>query len=87
MTGYNPKLSSSGVYTVNKHNPNKKECICIETGKVYESCIEAEREYNIPFDAVARVCRGERVTVRNLHFDFLDTTEEIQDKKEINGNK
>lgn len=90
MTDYNPKLSSSGVYTVNKHNPNKKECICIETGKVYESCIEAEREYNTSFDAVARVCRGERVTVRNLHFDFLDTTKEIQDKKksmEINKAK
>lgn len=83
MSDYDVKLSGSGFYTVDKNNPNKRKCICIETGKVYDSCVEAEREYNVPSDAVARVCRGERITVRNLHFDFLDTTQEIQDKKKI----
>lgn len=90
MTDYNPKLAKSGVYTVDKHNPNKRECICIETGKIYDSCKEAELEHDTGRDAVARVCRGERITVKNLHFDFLNTTEEIQDKKksmEINKAK
>ena len=28
-----------------------------------------------------RICRGERLSVHNLRFDFVNTTKEIQDKK------
>lgn len=90
LSKYNVDDSKNGVYNPHKVEQSSKKCICLDTGKIYESCKEAELEYGTKNDAVARVCRGERVTVKNLHFDFLNTTEEIQDKKksmEINKAK
>lgn len=81
LTDYDAKLSLGGFYTPNKENTNSKKAICLETGKIYNSCLDAEKELGSPPDSVARVCRGERLTVRGFHFDFIETTDEIQEKK------
>ena len=90
LTDYNAMDSRNGLYDVNRGVELGKECICLETGNIYSSCKEAEREYDFKKDSVGRVCRGERLTTNNLHFDFVETTEEIQNKKksmQINKDK
>jgi very-short-patch-repair endonuclease len=81
LTDYDAKLSTCGQYTANKNMTNLRKCICLETGKIYNSCKEAEDEFGFKKDAIARVCRGERLTVCGKQFDFINTTEEIQNKK------
>lgn len=80
FTNYNPKDSLSGKYTVNK-NSITKGIICLDTGKIYESAFSAEKEFGFNKDSIGRVCRGERLTINGLRFDFIETTEEIQSKK------
>lgn len=81
LTDYDSKKSKRGEYTPDRGIHIRKQCICLETKKVYESCLVAENEHKFNKDSVARVCRGERLTVGGLHFDFVDTTEEIQENK------
>lgn len=83
VANYNAKDSRNGMYDVNRGLDFGKECVCLNDGKVYPSCKEAEREYNLTKDSVGRICRGERLSVHNLRFDFVNTTKEIQDKKKL----
>ena len=50
---------------------NKKKVICLETGKVYSSCCEAEMLLGIPNSLINRCCNGKRKTTRGLHFAFI----------------
>lgn len=81
MSNYDANLSKCGYYNPNKEAYNSKSVICLETNNTYKSCLEAEKEFKLNPDAIARVCRGERLTTNGLHFDFINTTDEIQNKK------
>ena len=82
MTDYDENISSSGGYTPREfHRDNKHKVKCLETNQIFQSAKEAEEYYHLDKDAIARVCRGERLTVRGLHFDWIGTTIEIQEKK------
>ena len=81
MSNYSVKESKNGIYDVTRGIYTSKECICLDTGKIYKSCKEAEDEYHLKKDAVARVCRGDRLTCSGKRFDFINTTDEIQNKK------
>ena len=83
LANYNATDSKNGVYDVDRGLDFGKECICLNDSKIYPSCKEAEREYDLPKDSVGRICRGERLSVHNLSFDFIETTEEIQNKKKL----
>lgn len=81
FTDYDTRLSLGGAYSPKRDSAVAKKTICLETRKIYNSCLDAEKEYGLRPDAIARVCRGERLTAKGLHFDFIETTKEIQDKK------
>lgn len=49
---------------------NKREIRCIDTGVVYESMREAERQLGIPTSMISRCCTGQRKHARNLHFEY-----------------
>lgn len=81
LANYNATDSKNGAYDVSRGLDFGKECICLNDGKTYPSCKEAEKEYNLTKDSVGRICRGDRLSCHNFRFDFINTTKEIQDKK------
>lgn len=81
LTDYDSKKSKRGEYTPDKSISIRKQCMCLENNKIYESCSVAEKEFGFHKDSIARVCRGERLTVDGLHFDFVDTNDKIQENK------
>lgn len=91
MTDYDEKISICGGYTPKEFRIDRSRKVkCLETNQEFKSAKEAEEYYHLDKDAVARVCRGERLTVNGLHFDWIDTSEEIQKKKrkmQENSNK
>lgn len=52
------------------NNANSKKIICIETGEIFPSISEAGRILNISFSNIASVCRKQRKTAKNLHFEY-----------------
>lgn len=81
LTDYDARLSIRGLYTPNKVALNKKKVVCLETNIIYDSCAEAEKELGFLKDSIGRVCRGERLTAKGFHFDFVETNDEIQFNK------
>lgn len=53
------------------HNPNAKAVICIETGKVYPSAIDAQKDTGIPRNNITAACRKDRQkTAGGFHWEF-----------------
>ena len=48
-----------------------KPCICIETGKIYPSVIEAAKETNLRKESIAKCCRGEIKSYVNTHWEYI----------------
>lgn len=53
-----------------------KPVICIETGKVYKTIKEANRELHIPEAVVSAIVRGEFPAYRGLHFEYYKESPE-----------
>lgn len=51
---------------------NKKRVICLETGMVYESALEAERKTGIHNALIIRCCRGQKKSAGKLHWKYAD---------------
>lgn len=77
LSNYDARKSASGEYTVFKESYSKP-VICLDTGIIYDSIDEAGHKNGLRAESIGRVCRGEKITVNGLRFDFVDTTEEIQ---------
>ena len=45
---------------------------CIETGEVYNSCLEASRVIGINKDSIIRVASGTQENTKGLHFEFVE---------------
>lgn len=56
---------------------NKKPVLCIETGKVYPSFGEAERQTGINRFSISKVCSGKRTTAGKMHWRIYDGTEDV----------
>lgn len=54
------------------HSPNKKQVICMETGKVYDSASDAGRETGINRKGISMVCTGDRQTAGGYHWMFYN---------------
>lgn len=68
--------SVSGV----KH-PNRKEVICLETGEIFMSIIDAANSIGVNYSAITRCCNGLTGTVKNLHWLFYnDYTNKTQNE-------
>jgi len=50
-----------------------KKVICIENGKVYDSCSSAGRELSIKSSHIKEVCNGKRKTCGGYHWEYVDS--------------
>ena len=50
---------------------NSKKVICIETGKTYNSTVEAAKDNNINQSFISDVCRGKHKAAKGLHFEYV----------------
>ncbi len=48
-----------------------KKVLCIETGKVYESAIEAERQTGAWHQKISACCRGKQKTSKGYHWQYF----------------
>jgi len=48
----------------------RKKVVCIDTGVIYESVLDAAEKTGVFFSSISRVCRGERQRAGNLVFHF-----------------
>lgn len=51
---------------------NSKKVLCLETGEIFSSCIEASNILNIDYSFLAKCCAGKRDTCKGLHFKYVD---------------
>ena len=56
---------------------------CIETGEVYNSCIEAGRKLGLPKSAVSKIIRGTQKSAKGLHFEVVEGEEEKEEEQMI----
>lgn len=68
MKNLETKLKVSG-----KNNRNAKKVKCIETGKIYECCADAELELNLSRSSVSNAAnpKGHRKTTNGLHWEYV----------------
>ena len=53
-----------------------KKVKCQETGVVYNSIHDCAEAFDAPNDnTISRVCRGERKTYKNYHFEYVKPEE------------
>ena len=48
---------------------------CIETGIIYPSALQAERELNFPRGSISHCCSGKSKTSKGFHFEFVNKEE------------
>ena len=65
------KLSEEHKAKIKLSAPRSK-VVCIETSKVYKSINEAQEETKIKYQAISRVCRGERKTAGGYHWRYCN---------------
>ena len=53
----------------------KRTVRCIETGCVYSSIAEAEKNTSIGSSKISMVCNGKRKTAGGYHWEFVDELE------------
>lgn len=49
----------------------QKKVICVTTGEVYESILEAGIKIGIHFTSISKICLGKQKTAKGLKFEFL----------------
>ena len=54
---------------------------CIETGEVFDCCIEAGRKLGLPKSAVSKIIRGTQKSAKGLHFEVVE--EDAQEEEEL----
>lgn len=65
--GYNALVEYSKI----NGDPRRKPCMCIETGKIFDSIKVAAFSLNIDEGSISRVCRGLRLHAGKLTFRYL----------------
>lgn len=56
----------------NTNHPNKsKQVLCVETGKIYPSTSEVQRQLGFSKDNIASVCRCERKQAYGYHWKYV----------------
>ena len=57
----------------NTNNPKRsKKVICIETGKIYPSTMEVQRQFGFNNSSISQCCRGRYKTVGKLHWKYVE---------------
>ena len=60
-----------------------KKVLCIETGEIYSSTREAQRQTGIPHNSISRACSGTRCTAGKLHWEYLNDAKNILDMENM----
>lgn len=55
-----------------KSGSNRKKVLCIETGIIYSSIMDAARQTGIDQSDISKVCRGVRKTAGGFHWKYID---------------
>ena len=50
---------------------NKRAIKCLETGKVYSSILEAEKDLGINNSWINAICHGKKKSAHGMHFEFI----------------
>lgn len=64
------KISEHMIIAMTK--ATSKKVLCVETGKVYESLSEAERQLGISFKNISNVLRGKSKTAGGYHWEYAE---------------
>jgi hypothetical protein len=56
------------------HKDLSKKVLCVETGEVFPSAMEAQRKMGVSQSNISAVCLGKRKTIGGYHWRFLSTT-------------
>lgn len=82
------KYAGEGNPMYNKHHTEEtkvkirakvcKKVLCIQTGEVFNSCVEAGKILNICFTSISKVCIGKAYTAGGLKFKYIQ--EDLQDE-------
>lgn len=54
-----------------------KKVICIETQEIFDTTIDCSLKYGIQRSDIRQVCKGERISAKELTFRFLDSNNNI----------
>ena len=66
------KMSEHHYDSSGGNNPNAKKIVCVETGVIYPSAIDAQKETGVPRNNITAACRKDRQqTAGGLHWDFV----------------
>lgn len=67
------QLSNEEIQKIKNHKTiTKRKIICIETGIIYKSFHEAERQTGLPNTNICRCCQGKVKTCGKLHWMYYD---------------
>lgn len=72
---YNSTYGTRGKRISDAHinHPNQSKPVqCIETGVIYQSAHEAERQTGINFSKICAVCRGDRNKTGGYHWKYVE---------------
>ena len=53
-------------------NHRSKAVLCVETGKIYGSTCEVEREIGIAHQKISECCRGKQKSAGNYHWKYIE---------------
>ena len=56
----------------NKKHKTCKKVLCVETGIIYKSINEAERQTGINQSSISKACRGKLKTAGGYHWEFVE---------------
>lgn len=57
----------------NTNHPSKsKKVLCVETGEIYPSTMQVERELGFPNVSISAVCTGKIKTYKGFHWRYID---------------
>lgn len=75
-------LTNGGDGTLGVISPNRKSVVCLETGKIYNSAVEASFDNNLSTVSVSDVCNLKYRSANGLHFVY--SVKEIDEKDRHN---
>ena len=69
-SNYGTRVKKEHISHIN-HPKLSKRVMCVETGIIYDSAHEANRQTNANMVNICRVCRGERNTAGGYHWKYV----------------
>lgn len=66
---YNKKHTKETRLSMSENRP-KRAVMCIETGAVYKSTRDAERQMNVDHGDIIRCCKGQKISAGGFHWKY-----------------